>query len=271
MLTHETVRRVVEERGYTILPGTQKVTPIKSPLAEHPAYINNKGGDAASTLILHPALQDRREALLAVKGVHTGADAWYHNSNMRRFPERLHRGKNPTRYGIPFGFDSERSLNAFLDVLEGRDTTLVGDPLSDIAAAERELAGCNATERDALVKARVGQGPFRDSLISYWEKCAVTGCSLLPVLRASHIKPWRSADNSERLDPFNGLLLAPNLDALFDRGLITFDSDGRLVMAAQMIASSATLLGLTPGMRLSSIDPRHLPYLAWHRAHVFLK
>ena len=271
MLSHETVRRVVEARGYTVLPETQKATPIKSPLAEHPAYINKKGGNAASTLILHPALQPRREALLAIEGVHTGADTWYHNNDMRLFPERMNRGRKPTRYGIPFGFDSERSLNAFLDVLEGRDTASPGDPLSDIAAAEDELAGCNTTERDALVKARVGQGPFRDGLISYWEKCAVTGCNLLPVLRASHIKPWRSANNSERLDPFNGLLLAPNLDALFDRGLISFDSDGRVVTAASLGKSSAGLLGLTPGMQLSSVDPRHLPYLAWHRAHVFLK
>jgi hypothetical protein len=31
-------------------------------------------------------------------------------------------------------------------------------------------------------------------------------------LVASHIKPWRSCDNSERLSGVNGLLLSPHVD-----------------------------------------------------------
>ena len=79
------------------------------------------------------------------------------------------------------------------------------------------------TEKQQLVKARIGQGLFRKQLLSYWSKCCLTGCGIQGVLRASHIKPWRDCSNSERLDVYNGLLLSPNMDTLFDKGLISFE------------------------------------------------
>jgi HNH endonuclease len=70
------------------------------------------------------------------------------------------------------------------------------------------------TTKKALIDCRVGQGIFRENLITYWKaRCAITGLSLTALLRASHIKPWRDSNNSERLDPFNGLLLSPSYDA----------------------------------------------------------
>jgi hypothetical protein len=72
---------------------------------------------------------------------------------------------------------------------------------------------------------RVGQDLFRDGLLDYWDGiCAVTGLAVPELLRASHIKPWVDCDtDAERLDLFNGLLLAPKLDAAMDRGFITID------------------------------------------------
>ncbi len=87
------------------------------------------------------------------------------------------------------------------------------------------------TEREALTLARLGQGSFRIALVKYWGSCAVTGVSEPTVLRASHIKPWRDCDNKERLDTFNGLLLAAHIDALFDKGLITFEFNGEILLA----------------------------------------
>jgi putative restriction endonuclease len=69
------------------------------------------------------------------------------------------------------------------------------------------------TEKLRLVAARVGQGDFRKSLIAEWDGCAVTRTGNTDLPRASHIKPWRLCNNHERLDPKNGLLLIPNLDA----------------------------------------------------------
>ena len=87
----------------------------------------------------------------------------------------------------------------------------------------------SVTEREAIVKARVGQGKFRDKLVDYWRGCSVSTFSHFDLLIASHIMPWRDADNQQRLDVFNGLLLLPNYDKLFDKGYISFDDNGRII------------------------------------------
>lgn len=115
------------------------------------------------------------------------------------------------------------------------------------------------TEREAVVHSRIGQGEFRNRLIHYWKGCAVTGCKRLEILRASHIKPWRDSDNRERLDVHNGLLLAPNLDAAFDKGFISFDDDGSILISSKLDERDRLALGIHPEMRIR-VDPRHRPY-----------
>lgn len=81
----------------------------------------------------------------------------------------------------------------------------------------------NETEKKALSKSRIGQGKFRTRLKIFWKNsCAVTCCSTVNLLRASHIKPWQDSTNKKRLDEFNRVLLTPNLDAAFDYGLVSF-------------------------------------------------
>lgn len=87
----------------------------------------------------------------------------------------------------------------------------------------------SATERDALTKARMGQGLFRQRVAEHEPICRVTGLARQEFLIASHIKPWRDCDHQERLDGANGLLLSPHVDKLFDRHWISFDSDGQLI------------------------------------------
>jgi hypothetical protein len=99
----------------------------------------------------------------------------------------------------------------------------------DILTHQNELAHLSVTEKQAVTKARIGQGIFRQLLLEMWEGCAVTDIRLPNVLRASHIKPWRFSTNSERLDPYNGLLLLPQYDQLFDKGLISFDNKGPVI------------------------------------------
>ena len=87
----------------------------------------------------------------------------------------------------------------------------------------------SSTERDALTKARLGQGLFRHRVADLEPACRVTGLARQEFLVASHIKPWRSCANSERLSGSNGLLLSPHVDKLFDRHWISFDSAGELI------------------------------------------
>ncbi|WP_404712161.1 HNH endonuclease [Sphingomonas sp. MMS24-J13] len=122
-----------------------------------------------------------------------------------------------------------------------------------------------ATQKEQLIQARVGQGIFRDALLDQWDaRCCVTDCAIRPVLRASHIKPWRVASNVERLDRFNGLLLVANVDALFDRFLISFSDAGEMLVGPDISKSDLLTLGCDPD-RPIAVSSHHAPYLAWHR------
>jgi hypothetical protein len=123
-----------------------------------------------------------------------------------------------------------------------------------------------ATTRQALVAARLGQGAYRADLLALWGgRCALTGCDLTAVLVASHAKPWQLSTNAERLDPYNGLLLAAHVDKLFDVGLIAFAKDGRLLRKPEVSDAVLRSLGLVADSRVLRLHARHLPYLAAHR------
>ena len=131
-------------------------------------------------------------------------------------------------------------------------------------------AGIVGTEVERLVRQRVGQNKFRDAMLDYWGgACAVTGVAIPEVLRASHAKPWAEcASDAERLDVFNGFLLSANLDALFDRFLISFDEGGRLMIAPALSEVDLQALGISPEMKLRWVNPLHQPYLAKHRSRL---
>lgn len=135
----------------------------------------------------------------------------------------------------------------------------------------KEYLGLSKTEREAIVKARIGQGQFRESLISYWKMCAVTGCHEHKLLRASHIKPWSKSEVTERLSLYNGLLLSPTLDACFDSGFISFDDSGKIIVSNELNEKDMGALGINKGMKLSGIEPEHCKYLVYHRENIFKK
>ena len=128
-----------------------------------------------------------------------------------------------------------------------------------------------ATERRTVIAARLGQGRYRADLIDLWHgRCSVTGYDDPRLLIASHIKPWYAADHQERIDPYNGLLLTPNLDKAFDAGLITFDCDnGRIALSAALRRPEA--LGIDPTMRLTHRCDATAAYLDYHRERVFIR
>jgi len=139
------------------------------------------------------------------------------------------------------------------------------DAEADIAAAEKSLKRLTATEHEAVVLARRGQGRFRRSLLTRWLSCAVTNCSQPEILRASHLKPWRDSSNTERLAPGNGLLLTPALDALLDAFLISFSASGRILISKTLSTDDRLALGLNSQMTLRKIFPDMVPFLRHHR------
>lgn len=130
-------------------------------------------------------------------------------------------------------------------------------------------ANIPATEKERLIKARVGQGIFRTRVEQIEERCRLTGVDETTFLTASHIKPWRVCDNRERLDGNNGLFLAPHADKLFDRGWISFKSDGELLVAygAEEVIRA---WGIDPKTNVGAFSSAQAKYLAYHRDHIFL-
>lgn len=135
--------------------------------------------------------------------------------------------------------------------------------------ADNNINKDTITERENLVSSRVGQGKFRDQLIDEWEGCAITRCSQIELLIASHIKPWRECDNEERLDRFNGFLLTPNYDRLFDQGYISFEDNGAIKLSSALDKNNLKSLSINPD---ASIDLKegNKKYLAWHRENLFI-
>lgn len=126
------------------------------------------------------------------------------------------------------------------------------------------------TSKKEMLDIRVGQYRFRKLVMSYWNnKCAVTGTKHF--LTAGHIKPWRDSDNAERLDVYNGISLSPSYDKAFDKGMISFNNDGTIIISKEL-ASEAHLLGINENDKLcAQLNFLHHKYLTWHRENILKK
>jgi 5-methylcytosine-specific restriction enzyme A len=137
---------------------------------------------------------------------------------------------------------------------------------SDVNAKAYNYNKPNQTERKGLVVTRVGQGYYRKQLLERWEnRCAVTNSSIANILIASHIVPWRKSNDFERLDVGNGILLSPNIDALFDKHLITFEDDGKIRISKKLTQNQLFDLGVTNELKLRQVFSDMFKYLAMHR------
>lgn len=146
----------------------------------------------------------------------------------------------------------------------------VPSELTDLEDGKDSYQELNETEREAIISSRIGQGLYRANLIEYWKGCAVTGCKNLDILIASHIKPWKNCSNEERLDTHNGLLLVPNLDKLFDKGLVTFQDSGEIQISSKLSNDDLAKLNINPFLRIRrELSPKQQHYLHYHRKEKF--
>ena len=129
------------------------------------------------------------------------------------------------------------------------------------------------TEKNIIIKARVGQGKYRSNLMNKYEgKCIVTGIDKAKLLVASHIKPWSICRNEERIDTENGLLLSANMDRLFDSGLITFNFDGKMQISSFVGEENVNRLHISKDINVNlRSTERLLSYLEYHRDTLFVK
>ena len=157
----------------------------------------------------------------------------------------------------------------------------VPDPLPEIMEWEDHIAAkiskdlsLDDTQKTALVQARRGQGQFKKNVYSIEKKCRITGVDRLEHLIASHTKPWRDCETAEeRLDAENGLLLTPSIDHLFDRGFISFEASGRLLISPVAHRESLQRMGVPTGVaaNVGEFSSGQRQYLEFHRESVFLE
>jgi hypothetical protein len=145
----------------------------------------------------------------------------------------------------------------------------VDDAREDRAIYARKDIG--ATEKQALVSARRKQGVFRERVIQAERRCRLTGVDDADHLRASHIKPWKVSTDKEKLDGNNGLLLAPHIDHLFDRGYISFRDSGQVIVSKVCPKALIKSWGINLSVSPQPVRGAQRPYLAYHRGHVLKK
>lgn len=152
--------------------------------------------------------------------------------------------------------------NDDLDAWEGK--------IEELVAADTTIP---ETDRMALVRARKGQGLFRDRVTEIEKRCRITGVENPAHLVASHCKPLRNASNMERLDGENGLLLTPSIDHLFDRGFIGFEDSGRLIISPIAHRPSLQRMGIRTDepVNVGSFTSGQKQFLEFHRDAILLQ
>ena len=175
--------------------------------------------------------------------------------------------------GLAFQAPSERALGNLLSHAARLARTLPDLPRQNYEQAVAEelfyLSKSTAsTEVERLVRQRVGQNVYRESLLDYWGgACAVTGIAVPELLRASHARAWSECTtDADRLNVFNGFLLVAHLDALFDRHLMTFRTTGEATFAPPILTEVKLRLGITDSLKLRWLSPGYEPFLTEHRS-----
>lgn len=152
---------------------------------------------------------------------------------------------------------------------------LLAETDEDVAPEDQEEAAIKgrtdigATEKEQLVKSRRGQGIFKANVRLNENGCRVTGVTDPHHLRASHIKPWKDSTDEEKLNGCNGLLLAPHVDHLFDKGFISFSDTGELLVSPKLDGGVLAKWGVSEPMNVGQFNPSQSEFLAFHRQSIF--
>lgn len=150
-----------------------------------------------------------------------------------------------------------------------RQVEAVAEAEDQVEQGLRNRTDLGETEKLQLVRARRGQGVYRQNLESFENACRITGVINMRHLRASHIKPWRASTTYEKFDGNNGLLLSPHIDHLFDQGFISFADNGALLVSSQADVDTLLLWRIELDRSCQPFRPEQLSYLAFHREFVF--
>lgn len=159
-----------------------------------------------------------------------------------------------------------RSIDLYLEFLE-TNRQIIDKTINEIEHIKTNEQ-LTTLEKEAIILSRIGQGKFRDDLIDLWKSCAISKFDDIRFLIASHIKPWKKATNQEKIDKYNGLLLLPTYDKLFDLGFISFNDNGKILISN--LLTNLDKLGIDDSMSIDLRDENKI-YLQYHRQEIFKK
>ena len=164
-------------------------------------------------------------------------------------------------------------LNTIYVVDDAAADVLINTNETKIEQQIQEDKDLSETEVDAVIKARKGHGTYKRNLQEIEKKCRVTNVTDPNLLIASHIKPWSMCETHyERLDGNNGLLLTPTYDLLFDRGYISFENNGDMLISDALDTKTREKLGINHYQtNVGSFNQQQAKYLAFHREVRFKK
>lgn len=146
--------------------------------------------------------------------------------------------------------------------------------IEKVQKIEKEISSLNVegASKKAIVNVRVNQGIFRDLLLKKYNKCCLCDVENHTLLIASHIKPWAESKPKEKLDVDNGFLMCPNHDKLFDKGYITFDNDGKIIISKRLTENDMVSLNVNSKMHIHiKLTENNKKYLKFHRKKVFIE
>jgi len=140
-----------------------------------------------------------------------------------------------------------------------------------IATKEIEQEMVSDEEKNTLKKAREGQGKYRQLILEEFPAgCIITKINDERLLIASHIKPWIDSNDEEKIDRYNGLLLSPTFDRLFDQGFITFQNDGIVNTSPYISPLNWKKVGLQNNTKFElKRNEKREEFLEYHRLNIF--
>lgn len=222
---------------------------------------------------------------------------WYGQENLKHAERHIIDGTRDSFIFIrdkspkPFVYYGRAAMNRIL--MKGRGTPsevifnlfeyskLLGEEAAEESYYENailnkviEKRAVEKTETQRLTLVRTEQGNYRKAALALWDnKCAVTGVDEPGWLIASHIKPWRESTNEERVNPLNSLILTPNYDKLFDRGIISFSPDsGKIILPrihTHEMWRNLERMHIDDEVHLSHIPNGTEQFLDYHNKRVF--
>ena len=166
-------------------------------------------------------------------------------------------------------YESERILAKYQNT---NIETKFHDQLLDIPE------GLTGETRIREVKTRVNQNVFRQIVLANYDgKCGLTEIDIPELLVASHIIPWKD-DEKNRLNPENGICLSSLYDDAFDKGLISFDNNSKVLFSERLKKNVGKdyfdkYFNTIKGKTLFVPKKYHpnLSFLEWHRDCIFNK